>query len=48
MPLTYEVARDELLVTIRGDYETTDEWRAMLAAVPNARVQQRLDRLKGK
>ena len=33
MPLTYEVARDELLVTIRGDYETTDEWRAMLAAV---------------
>ena len=33
MPLTYEVARDELLITIRGDYETTDEWRAMLAAV---------------
>lgn len=33
MPLTYEVARDEPLVTIRGDSEAADEWRAILASV---------------
>ena len=33
MPLTYEVADDELLVTIRGDFEPADEWRAILGAV---------------
>jgi hypothetical protein len=33
MPLTYDVASDASLVTIRGDFETADEWRAILAAV---------------
>ena len=30
MPLTYEIARDESIVTVRGDFATADEWRALL------------------
>lgn len=33
MPLTYEIDHEQQIVTIRGDYATPDEWRALLAGV---------------
>jgi hypothetical protein len=33
MPLTYDIARDECIVTVRGDFATADEWRLLLDEV---------------
>ena len=33
MPLTYEIALDESIVTVRGDFATADEWRTLLTDV---------------
>jgi len=30
MPLTYEIALEDSIVTVRGDFATPDEWRTLL------------------
>jgi hypothetical protein len=35
MPITYEIDRDESIVTVRGDAATPDEWRILLDEVAN-------------
>src|SRR4051794_34419441 len=36
MPLTYEIVPDDAIVTIRGDFATPDEWRAVLTHIADA------------
>jgi len=33
MPLTYEIAADEPIVTVRGDFATPEEWHTLLTSL---------------